>query len=292
LPVERTVWVLIGRVRLGVGTPGRRGMVVPPWDGGGVSRPPGLPADIEMRAFLLRFIQDAKHRDGVTVPAENQRDFLVLFGLVQRVRRFAQAYLRLEKAGFATEASVLLRAALEHAVTAQWAYLTPGGVDRLHVTLARAQADLAHGMIGYLTDPEIIEQERRLRAAVPSGPGLPKFNGPGGIMAELDSVKFLSASYRVLSQVGHVTHQAPIDFVIEVEGVVQLRTEPEPDEHAEFLYALTGFCMLVAWLHARLEGDDDEVDRLKQTCARLSVPWRLDTHLPDERRRFPGEDSD
>ena len=67
-----------------------------------------------MRAFLLRFIQDAKHRDMVTVPAENEREFLpVLYGLVQRVRRFAQAYVRLEKAGFATEASVLLRAALE-----------------------------------------------------------------------------------------------------------------------------------------------------------------------------------
>lgn len=235
-----------------------------------------------MRAFLLRFIQDAKHGERITVPAENEREFLMLFGLVQRVRRLAQAYLRLDHAGFASEASVLIRAALEHAVTAQWAYITPGGVDRLHVTLARAQADLAGKMTGYSKDPEWVARERQLRAAIPAGPGLPKFTGPEGIMAELDSVKFLAVSYRVLSQVGHVTHQAPL--------AIHLRTEPEANGHAEMLYALTGFCMLVAWLHARLEGDDAEVARLKETSVRLHVPWRLDTHLADDRRRFPGED--
>lgn len=253
---------------------------------------PELPSDVDMRAFLLRFIQYAKYREMIMVPAGNEREFLVLFGLVQRVRRLAQAHLRLDRAGFANEASVLIRAALEHAVTAQWAFLTPGGVDRLHVTLARAQADLAGSMTGYSKDPEWVTRERQLRAAIPAGPGLPKFTGPQGIMAELDSIKFLAVSYRVLSQVGHVTHQAPLDFVVENEGVVRLRTEPEASEHTEMLYALTGFCMLVSWLHARLEGDDAEVVRLKEIALRLQVPWRLDTHLPDDRRRFPGEDTD
>lgn len=251
---------------------------------------PALPSDVAMRAFLLRFIQDQKHRERVKVPAGNEREFLVLFGLVQRVRRLAEAYLRLDRAGFAPEASVLLRAALEHAVTAQWAYLTPGGVDRLYVTLVRAQADLAGGMTGYSKDPEWVTRERELRAEIPAGPGLPKFTGPKGIMAELDSVKFLAASYRVLSQVGHVTHQAHLDFVVEEEGVVRLRTEPEADAHVEMLYALTGFCMLVSWLHARLEGDDAEVVRLKELSVQLHVPWRLDTHLADDRRCYPGED--
>ncbi|MHA6668609.1 hypothetical protein ACX3O0_07040 [Homoserinimonas sp. A447] len=252
---------------------------------------PALPSDVEMRAFLLRFIQDARHRELITVPTDNEREFLVLFGLVQRVRRLAQAYLRLDSAGFGNEASALVRAALEHAVTAQWAYLTPGGVDRLHVTLARAQADLASGMTSYSKDPEWVTRERQLRDAIPPGPGLPKFTGTDGIMAALDSISFLAVSYRVLSQVGHVTHQAPLDFIVETEGVVRLRKQPEAENHAEVMYALTGFCMLVAWLHARLEGDDAEVIRLKEMSVRLHVPWRLDTHLTDDRRRFPGEDT-
>lgn len=256
-----------------------------------MSRDPALPSDEDMRVFLLRFIQDTKHRDMVTVPNVNEREFLVLFGLTQRVRRLTQAYLRLERAGFVSEASLLVRAALEHSVTAQWAYLTPGGVDRLHVSLARAQADLARGMVGYSKDPEWVALERNLRSSIPHGPGLPKFTGSEGIMAELDSIRFLSASYRVLSQVGHVTHQAALDFVVEEQGVVQLRTNPQVHEHEQLLYALSGFCMLVAWVHARLEADDGEVRRLQEISVRLHVPWRLDTHLPPDRRRFPDEEN-
>lgn len=257
-----------------------------------MSRDPALPSDTDMRAFLLRFIQDANHREMVTVPTANEREFLVLFGLTQRVRRLAQGYLRLERVGFVSEARLLVRAALEHSVTAQWAYLTPGGVDRLHVTLARAQADLAGSMIGYSKDPEWVALKNGLRGAVPPGPGLPKFTGPTGIMSELDSIRFLSTSYRVLSQVGHVTHQAALDFVVEEQGVVQLRTNPEVREHEEILYALSGFCMLVAWVHARLEADDAEVRRLQEISVQLHVPWRLDTHMPPHRRRFPDEDND
>ncbi|SFS07620.1 hypothetical protein SAMN04487846_2261 [Microbacterium sp. cf046] len=245
-----------------------------------------------MRAFLLRFIQDPKHPDGITVPPENQREFLMLFGLIQRVRRLTQAYLRLERDGFLSEGSVLVRAALEHAVIAQWAYLTPGGIDRLHVSLAIAQADVAKSMMAYSKDPEWVTLEQHLRGLVPPGAALPKFSGKDAMMTELDSIKFLAASYRVLSQVGHVTHQAALDFVTEDQGVVRLRTNPESMEQDHLLYALCGFCMLVAWLHARLEADEEEVLRLKEMSVRLHLPWRLDTHMPRDRRRFPDEDND
>ena len=225
------------------------------------------------------------------MPVKNQSEFLLLFALVQRVRRLTQAFLRLQRSGFVSEASLLVRAALEHAVTAQWAYLTPGGVTRLHVSCARAQAAVAAGMTSYSKDPGWIDLEARLRADVPAGPGLPKFTGREGIMAELDSIHFLSASYRVLSQVGHVTHQAALDFLVEEEGEVHLRAEPEVLEQEQLRYALSGFCMLVAWIQARLEEDNDEVARLKEIAVRLHVPWRLDTHLPPIRRRFSGEET-
>lgn len=244
-----------------------------------------------MRAFLLRFIQAPSRRATIRVPAENKHDYLFLFGLIQRVRRLAQAYLALRRVGFANEGDILVRSALEHAVAAQWAYLAPGGMDRLHISLARAQADLASNMIGYSSDPEWAAREKELRASIPAGRGLPKFSGRQGIMADLDSVKFLAVSYSVLSQVGHVTHQAPLDHVVEIDGIVTLRTVPEARENQEVLYALTGFCMLAAWLSARLEDDAVEILRLKDLSVQLHVPWRLDTHLPAARGRFPGEDN-
>jgi len=243
-----------------------------------------------MRSFILRFIQDVRHREQVILPAENGEEFLLLYGLIQRVRRLAQAYLCLVKSGFANEGTVLIRSALEHSVTAQWAYLIPGGIDRLRVSLARAEADLARGMVGYSSDPEWIAQEKELRDAIPAGRGLPNFTRQGGIIAELDPVSFLAVSYQIFSQVGHVTHRAPVDFIMEDAGGVRLRTTAEPEMGSEMLYALSGFCMLVAWLHARLEADDLEILRLKQISITLHVPWRLDTHLPDVRRRFPDED--
>jgi hypothetical protein len=247
---------------------------------------PDLPPIDAMRGFLLRFIQDVKHRDGIRVAPENEREFLILFGLMQRVRRLVQGYLRLERAGFANEGSLLARAALEHAVTAQWAYLIRGGIDRLHVTLGRASADLALGMIDYSSDSEWVAIEKELREQVPKGKGLPKFTGPGGIMADLDAVKFLGASYRVLSQVGHVTSQAMMDFLREEQGEVRLSRNPEVVYQREVLYALTGFAMLVAWIQARLDGDDAEVSLLESAAGDLRVPYRLDRDLAANRCRF------
>ncbi len=233
-----------------------------------------------MLGFILRFVQ--RHNDGarVVVPPDNHRDFLVLFGLIQRVRRLARAYLALRHRGFVSEGTILIRSALEHAVTAQWAYLTPGGVDRLHVSLARSQADVASAMIEYSSDPQWETRAASLREGIPPGPGLPKLTGPQGMVKELDDVLFLSMSYRVLSQVGHVSYLAPLDFIDTGGDEISLREQPEPLEEAETLYALAGFSMLSAWIEARLEDRTDEIRRLHEIACQLSIPWRLDTHLP------------
>jgi len=249
-----------------------------------------LPGEDEMRAFLLRFIQGAQRTEPVAVPPANRLDFVVLFGLIQRVRRLAQAYLQLERSGHVSEGTLLVRSALEHAATAQWAYLTPGGIGRLQVKLAQAQADLANHVSDSSSEGvEWAKTAQRATVAIPLGPGLPPVSGKDGILKELDEDSFLVVSYRVLSQVGHVTHRAPLDFITNVNGELQLRFEPEMREQQHILYALTGFCMLSAWLLARLEHDDRELRALRELGARLRVPWRLDTHLPRERRRFPDE---
>jgi hypothetical protein len=47
-----------------------------------------LPSRNQMLGFILRFIQDGNRGEDVTVKHEFQGDFLVLFGIIQRVRHF------------------------------------------------------------------------------------------------------------------------------------------------------------------------------------------------------------
>ncbi len=80
-----------------------------------------LPTSDALLAFILRYIQVPSRRDEFKVDTQRQDEFLLLFGLTHRVRRLAQAYLRLRKGDFEVEGQILVRSALEHAVTAQWA---------------------------------------------------------------------------------------------------------------------------------------------------------------------------
>lgn len=247
----------------------------------------GIPPTEQLQGFILRFIQDPKHRsDGASIPSENYRDFSLLYGLVKRVQRLAHAYMKLRRLRFASEGEVLVRAALEHAVTAQYAYLTKGGVDRLAVTLERKQKEWAEAIASSLTDPKAKQWADEM--PVPTGKGLPEFTGEG-MMGELDEIEFLKVTYKVLSQVGHVSHESWTDTFVDVDGQLQIRESPDDYLDHEILYCLAGFCLLVAWITARLEQDDDEIDRLRQYGVAMHLPWRLDTHLPAKKRRFPSE---
>ena len=83
-----------------------------------------MPSREQLLPWMLRFVQDQQHAAGIQVLDESAWDFRVLGGLIERVRRAALAYLLLEKRGYRTEGRALVRSALEHAVTAQWEYLT------------------------------------------------------------------------------------------------------------------------------------------------------------------------
>ncbi|WP_448808358.1 hypothetical protein [Agromyces bauzanensis] len=211
----------------------------------------------------------------------------MLYGLIKRVQRLAQAYMRLRRLGFGSEGEVLVRSALEHSATAQYAYLTPDGVQRLNATLLAKQREWAITIAESSSVPKMREWADSLDE--PVGPGLPPFSGDG-IIGTLDTVKFLKTTYKVLSQVGHVSHEAWTDTFEDVDGKLHIRDQPEPSWEHEIVYSLAGFCMLSAWVLARLEGDDAEIDRLHHFGNELHLPWRLDLHLPREKRRFPDDE--
>jgi hypothetical protein len=246
-----------------------------------------LPTPEALLAFILRYIQVPSRREEFRVESARQDQFLLLFGLTHRVRRLAQAYLRLRKGDFEVEGQILVRSALEHAVTAQWAYLTVGGIDRLKSSGTSNQYTFVRLLAEYSTDPAAPAQVQEFRDQVLAGPGLPKFTE---MIKHLDNNGFLRTTYKVLSQVIHVTHQATLDALgTDDDGEVTLKLRPDADVGHETLYALASSCMLAAWIVADLEGSTDEFGRLQDYSWQLSIPYRLDASLPADARRF--EDS-
>src|SRR6187431_990101 len=112
-----------------------------------------LPSSDDLLAFILRYIQVPSRKPKYAIESARQDEFLFLFGLTHRVRRLAQGYLRLRKGDFEVEGQILVRSALEHAVTAQWAYLTIGGLDRLKVSGTTDQYTFVRLIAEYSSDP-------------------------------------------------------------------------------------------------------------------------------------------
>lgn len=228
---------------------------------------------------MLRFLQQENKGDEVTVARVFDGDFLLLFGLLQRVRHLARCHMVLTKQGYGSVGRMLVRAAIEHAVTAHWVFFTQGGVDRLRVAIARDQLELALAL-----GSEDQEHLTALSEAIPYGKGLPKWTD---IMRESDDpANFLKQSYRVLSQTAHVTHATAADaFSLSDSGELSLVMRPEDQLEHEVLYALAGSCMLSAWLFAVMAEDKDEQVRLISWSRDLSIPWTISGNLPAEKRR-------
>jgi hypothetical protein len=254
----------------------------------------GLPSRAEMSRFLLRFIQNRRHRDAIDILPAYAWEFRVLGGLIERVRRSARAYIALETRGFAAEGRILVRGALEHALTAQWAHLTAGGLSRLEVAMLTTRLAFARSATLRAEDPHwndllVVLDKRIPRSQVNPAdklPSLPKFTGPQGIMAELNHDGYFQRAYVVLSRVNHVTDQAAEDFILEDGGILGVANEPQSGFEDDVFHTLATACCLVAWIEARLEGNDAEV----KWAQSQRLLWRLDTRLPAERRRFADED--
>lgn len=251
-----------------------------------------LPGKKELLPWVTRYVLDRDHADEIRVRNESAWDFRVLGGLLERVRRAAHAYLVLDQRGFAVEGRFMVRSAIEHAVTAQWAYLTPDGIDRLEVKMVQARLDYAKQSRD-VNDPEWAEVIAGIEAQFPTTgdgirkPGVPKFTGAGQMLAIMDTTGYLQRAYAVLSRVGHVSDQAVSDyFVTEPDGTVVVTSAPAEDFDLEVFHTLATCCALAAWVRARLEGDEKGME-LASTQGLL---YRLDTHLAPTQRRFPDEE--
>ena len=169
-------------------------------------------------------------------------------------------------------------------MTAQWAYLTVDGLARLRVSATRDQLSLVKVIAENSTDPEMPRIVKEFEARVEAGAALPSVSE---MIRQLDNNGFLRSTYKVLSQVTHVTHQATLDALdTDEDGKVILRLAPNSSFGHQNLYVLASASMLSAWIIAHIANDASEIARLLEDGRNLSLPCRLDASLPVTLRRF------
>ncbi len=210
-----------------------------------------LPLRQLLQGLLLRFIRYRDTEEQVTVLEEHAGVFPGVYGVCQRVRRYTHAYLTLSRKGMGPEGHLLVRAALEHAVTAQWVFFKKDGAARLQAKIAHDQLRLAT-MAGELDadDPLVLQ----LREAIPNGKRMPDWAHIRNALD--DDTRFLSHSYQVLSQAVHVAHGVVRDVVdFEPDGGFSLRARPDDDLEHQVLYTTAASALLAWWVEATAYGD-------------------------------------
>lgn len=239
------------------------------------------PTEAELRAWIEECVVDVRDREEFRVSEARQSEFLLLFGLVGRTARLAEAYLRLCEFGCMSEAVPLTRVALEHAVTAQWVYLVEGGVGRYHRSVVQGRRDHYATLADWLEHTELRVEVDRLEPT-PEGKRLPPFMN---MLREVDEGKYLETTYHVLSQQVHVTHSAVTSF-LGWDGVgLHLEYEQDYPYPYQLTYAVAVACMLVRWILAHLTDDNDLLDALDKKSDALILPMNLLTGLHPENRR-------
>jgi hypothetical protein len=245
-----------------------------------------LPDADKLVTFMRSCIADFATRRTRHISEARAREFKMTFGCCVQTVRYAEAYLVLCENGLSLEARAPARSALEHAVTAEYAYLRRDGLDQLAASADHTSwsiRDRMHrwtGVEGYRPGPE------------PSGSlRLPSVTGERGdrpsIMRTLDPDDvLLHPGYAVLSQGVHVTNQTLSGFFVmnEDRSEMQIRHHRGDDlaDYTRFLVAEA--CMLVAWIYAHVTENQARLDELDALSDQLHLPIRLDGDWPADDR--------
>lgn len=241
------------------------------------------PSLADLESWIAECTSSVAGSPSITVLKEHADEFLLLFGLVGRTMRYADAYMELMSGQHSLEAVPLARAALEHAVTLQWVFLTDGGVDRFRREVAHGHVAHYQTLADWLKNDDLHAAVADLRPA-PAGKRMPPFMN---MVRDLDDGKFLETTYHILSQQVHVTHTAVTSFLGWDAGASQvaLVADPEYPYRYEATYAVAAACMLARWPIAKFGDDASLLEHLDATSDRLVLPMNLLEHLAPGRRR-------
>lgn len=222
--------------------------------------------------------------DGFTVDETHADEFLLLYGLIARTFRYSSAYLTLVDADMEGEAVPLARAALEHAITLQWVFVTDGGVKKYRNSVAHDRVEHYGKLAEWLDNDDLREALTEL-GPLPDGSRLGKFMD---MVRDLDENAFLETSYHILSQHVHVTHSAVTSFLQPGEGETHILYDQEYAYRYQATYACAIACMLARWVLARLSDDDILLEELDQLSDELQLPMHLADQIKPPRKRRIG----
>ena len=226
-------------------------------------------------------------RDEFTVKAAISDEFLLLFGPCAQAIRYAGAYTELQRAGYTREAAALGRAAMEHAVTAQWVYLVDGALSRFRSSVMHSRKRFYTDLAEWLNIDEV--RTGALRLPSPPGKGMPTFSGQGGIMSDLDQENFLKTGYKVLSQTVHVTHSTVHGFLgLDDKNAYFLKYETGDYYEYQTHYLVAISCMLARWLIGKLTEDGPALTYLDRKSDELYLPCSLEHGIPAHKLRVTG----
>lgn len=247
---------------------------------------PDEPSESDLTAWIRECVEDLKGREEFAVKAPDQQEFFLLYGLCAQSIRCADAYLVLVDANMQREGVPVVRTALEHVLTAQWAYLTVGGLDRLRVETDRDRKHHYQQLATWLKNGEIQDAAEALPQAL--GKGLPKF---AEMLRGLDADdKFLATSYNVLSQVVHVAHGTVTSF-LDLAEVTEVTYDAADHYDYPTLYVAASTCMLATWVITSLTADTERLAYLDGKSDELQLPMMLAERLQSHQRRSLNVDS-
>jgi len=239
------------------------------------------PNDAALEAWIEQCVAHLRDAENFDVYRPHKDEFLLLYGVAVRVMRYSDAYLRLVRSGFAGEAVVLARTALEHAVTLQWVFIVDGGINRFQVDVRHDRLEHYRRLDGWLNHQELSEAVASLELP-PEGKRLPPFTN---MLRELDHEKFLEMSYHILSQHVHVTHAAVAQFLEQGDQELHINYDPMYGYQGQATYVVAISCMLARWVVAKLTGDPQLLELLDKTSDNLTLPMTLIDNVEQKKRR-------
>ncbi len=224
---------------------------------------------------LLRM--QASHH-GIVADSSDEVKVQVLYGLCQQALNHARAALAVLDAGLPVEAGVNIRAALEHAVTAQWVFLTPDGVMRLIEGAKTAYSFYDSAQMRVPLPPNLLDQIADWKALRP----LPIFSVrcddlDGTHDPETPKSGTLRFEYVRLSQATHVTSRTIAEYlsIDPLSGEVLLRQESPDRFPAANMLSLGMATAMACWVLESLRVPPNRLSEVEQIADEANIPSTL-----------------
>ncbi|MBO1741589.1 hypothetical protein [Leifsonia sp. TF02-11] len=235
----------------------------------------------------IREASELIDRDDFVVRVADEVVFKQLWGICVQTIRHARAYVLLVDSEFEREAMVLARAALEHAVTAQWAFHRYDGLSKLRVSMIRGEKENIEMVGKWFSDDGLLATAAAI--TVPLGRGLPSFTD---MMRDLDEERFLENSYGSLSLAVHVRSTTQTSYFAGEADDLLLRHEPSHALRGPATNMAAMAAMLAVAIIMELVDDQAALTRINEESERLNLPPTLRPGIPEATRRpGPGENT-